>query len=387
MKNVKTVLEYYKKSDKSIPQRAAMRMRLLIIAPEFLGGFVALLISIDPLGAFHVFDYLTARLLLNLRGTIVVITDVVMVVYCYDMLSLLGASQSMRRHEPTLVRYKWGLPAILIVGLGMLIADQILTYYSIMGLTADTSGVLIPTVYLIVIYATVTVSLFILGHKVSKLAKDIKLNARSNPSMMETSTTTTYRPSAMMKTARGRVTGGMKNDKIISSSRSVLNSVSPLAIATHATAIPPKLATTTTTSRNTKLLNTSPSLVGISRGNIMNKSIDRILLMRKLMLVAGWTRIFSVTGFIFAATGVMFTSPLAYALTVGCLFYLTSLVCSHAQILVAVLITPPTKLKRKRKKKKKEAKGGKSGSSSRSAAAAADSNKKATRGSRVSATT
>ena len=56
-----------------------------MLVPELVGAIVGILICVDPMGSFHVFGYIPARQLVNFRGTLVALTDVVMVVYCYDM--------------------------------------------------------------------------------------------------------------------------------------------------------------------------------------------------------------------------------------------------------------------------------------------------------------
>ena len=65
--------------------------------------------------------------------------------------------------------YWWGLPVIVVLGLGMIIADQFVSYFALRG--AAGGGVnLIPVLYLLSIYLVGTVWLLVLSNNVNNEA-------------------------------------------------------------------------------------------------------------------------------------------------------------------------------------------------------------------------
>ena len=241
------------KKKHSLSSRMALAVRLCILIPEFIGAIAAVMMAIDPLGVFHVFDYFTARRIFNFRGSVVAITDVVMICYCYDIYKNYQKSRKFRRNTPFLVKHKWGLPMIFLIGIVMLVVDQVTVDQSLTG-RAGSNGVILPTLYLIVLYLTTTGILFVLSHKVQQEMNKISAKAVEEPAMLE----------------------------------------------------------------------------------IVNRSA----LLRKYMLISAWTKLFGVFGLILVATGVVFTSPLVYALTVSFTLCGMSLACSTVQVLIVVEITP-----------------------------------------------
>ena len=102
-KQSKAVTQLYLEGAKSNVMNMVFAMRMLILIPQFIGGLVGIFALIDVAGAFRIFDYFTARTLMNARTTIVGTTDIVVLFYCHDIYHAFKASQRLQPHSPFLV--------------------------------------------------------------------------------------------------------------------------------------------------------------------------------------------------------------------------------------------------------------------------------------------
>ena len=170
VKHVTVVVDHYKAGRRDRAGKMALTMRLLILVPEFIAGIVGVLVCFDFNGRFSVFDFIFGRTLLSLRGSIVAFTDVVVVFYCYDVYK---AFESSVRHEvftPFLVKYKFGLPLIIGLGISLISADTIVTQLSLRGLLGSTSAVG-SGAFMIALYVGGIVALSIVSFQVRAVTK------------------------------------------------------------------------------------------------------------------------------------------------------------------------------------------------------------------------
>ena len=105
------VISQYRKELYSLTSQVRTRsahmsfaMRLLILIPEFLGAVSGVFSLIDPLGYTYIFDFITARLIFNFRGAIITVTDIIMIVYCTDIIGAFRQFKSSEQYVPFLVR-------------------------------------------------------------------------------------------------------------------------------------------------------------------------------------------------------------------------------------------------------------------------------------------
>ena len=104
------------------------------------------------------------------------ISDVAMFLYCIDTYNAFKKSQTNQSSVPFLVKHAWGLPLLLTIGIGMVIVDLIVLNMSMRRMLALPNTVLIPTLYLLMVYITTLTSLLILSFKVKHQVKDAKAN-------------------------------------------------------------------------------------------------------------------------------------------------------------------------------------------------------------------
>ena len=161
----------------------SLTMRLMILIPEILGAVALFLISVDPFGNFLIFDYFSARVLVNLRGTMVATTDVTMAIYCYDVYTAFKASKKMNPFTPFLLRYWFAVPVILFLDFTLVISDYRL---SLMALNLEVSqgavpSYLIPAVSMLLIYAVTTWYLLHLNKKVKNEVETLSPELKKFP--------------------------------------------------------------------------------------------------------------------------------------------------------------------------------------------------------------
>ena len=163
---LESVINFYRDGGHTKQERMACAMRMLILIPEFVGGIVGVLAFIDFGGVFMIFDFYTARTLLNSRAAVVAISDIVLVFYCHDIYNTFKSGRRFRRHTPFLVQYWWALPAVIVFGVAAVAVDFTISY---LGVRGELGGnvILIPVAYLFVLYAITTVWLLVLGSKVT----------------------------------------------------------------------------------------------------------------------------------------------------------------------------------------------------------------------------
>ena len=91
-----TVTNIFREGRRIRAETMSFAMRMLILGPELLGGIIGVFGLVDPLGILLVVDFFTARTMANFRAVVVGTTDIVMVVYCYDIIRAMKSSGSLR---------------------------------------------------------------------------------------------------------------------------------------------------------------------------------------------------------------------------------------------------------------------------------------------------
>ena len=79
--------------------KANLLLRYLILVPEMIAGIVQIFVAVDPVGVIHIFNFFTARALFSLKITLGVLSDLAMVLLCFDIYSAFNASSKMQVRE------------------------------------------------------------------------------------------------------------------------------------------------------------------------------------------------------------------------------------------------------------------------------------------------
>ena len=95
-------------------------------------------------------------------------------IYCYDILKTFQFSRKVLTYTPFLVKHKWGLLAVLLLGLTMLVLDLVFSVQSLYG-KMGSNATLIPSIYILVVGITTIISLqwirWETGKELSKIVK------------------------------------------------------------------------------------------------------------------------------------------------------------------------------------------------------------------------
>ena len=160
---IREVARFYRDGPQNKWATMAFIMRMMILIPEFVGNLLGCLSFFNGLFLYNVFDYFVfLGWLTNFRATIMGITDVVVMFYCWDIYQIFKTRRSMKPFTPFLMKHRCGLQLLILIALAMIGLDRYTTYLTVRGaagVTAVFGSVMVAVIYLIgIIVAGVTTS-------------------------------------------------------------------------------------------------------------------------------------------------------------------------------------------------------------------------------------
>ena len=179
---------YIGKNDTSTRQRQrdvfSLQMRLLILFPECISGVLRFATSLDPFGVFYTVDHFTARYISNAAVSVSAFTDLMMVVYCWDVFNTFTAvRRGKKRVLPRVAQHTLGVPVVILVGILLVLLDHWVLRLSLHG-ELGSAAIAIPTLISVLIYTFCCAQLVIINslmeHEVGVISHMVAANKLPN---------------------------------------------------------------------------------------------------------------------------------------------------------------------------------------------------------------
>lgn len=183
------VIDFYKTSVKSVRRKStvwkaqtmAFALRLLILIPELACAVFTVLVCVDPLGVFYIFEYNTARSFFLYRLALAAFTDLVVIFYSTDIYRAFKTSRAGGKFTPFLVDHPVGLVFIIVLGVLILTVTGTIEFLVSTGTYTPGSSIrFMYTVYTMVSYTVVIIVSLVINRMVTKeLNKvDVKMEVK-----------------------------------------------------------------------------------------------------------------------------------------------------------------------------------------------------------------
>ena len=162
---VKCVLDYYYRSEgadrkSNKKNKSIVMLRMMMLVPQILGKIAGGLASIDPIGIFHIFDFIMARSLVNLAATLGTFADIAMLFFCFDLFNTFKSAASMKKNKSVLSLCQAMELIVFVVAFAMIIVDQIISYLGLTGVIGSDSS-LISALYQLFTHFVFTIALLV----------------------------------------------------------------------------------------------------------------------------------------------------------------------------------------------------------------------------------
>ena len=157
-----------------------IRIRLLILVPEFIGSLLKVVIGIDPYNYFNTsgLGFFNIRQMLSFAVMLGISSDITTCLFFNDVYKTFVASRKMQSHATFLDRHSWGFPAMIVFITILSMTTPVIFHFSLYKYTAFPIEI-VDALTNFLVSITVCVVLFIQGFLMGTEAKIILENRKA----------------------------------------------------------------------------------------------------------------------------------------------------------------------------------------------------------------